>query len=131
MTCIPLRINPAADRPWDVKLERDLRTLGLFVELYCRGKHPEAEKELLVLRMADNTDAVGRPLTLCPDCIKLVTHAVVKRSSCPMRPKPQCKHCPNHCYAPKYQAEIRQAMRYSGQQLIMKGRLDYLWHLLF
>jgi len=41
-----------------------------------------------------------------------------------------CKHCPEHCYAPRYRAQIREVMRYSGPRLVLRGRLDYLWHLL-
>jgi hypothetical protein len=48
-----------------------------------------------------------------------------------MDPKPACKHCPQHCYAPRYRDEIREVMRYSGRKLVMSGRVDYLVHLLF
>jgi hypothetical protein len=47
-----------------------------------------------------------------------------------MNPKPMCKHCPSHCYAPMYRAQIRRVMKYAGIKLLMRGRVDYLLHLL-
>lgn len=131
MTSISLKVDPAQDRPWDAKLNRDLKTLGMFIEVYCKGQHPDAEKREISAQMATGQKATPRPLTLCPDCEKLLMHAFVKRTHCPMNPKPQCKHCPNHCYAPKYRAQIREVMKYSGMKLLTRGRLDYLVHLLF
>jgi hypothetical protein len=48
-----------------------------------------------------------------------------------MDPKPACKHCPSHCYHPDYRKRIREVMRYSGRNMVLGGRLDYLYHLLF
>ena len=56
----------------------------------------------------------GRAVNLCPECMKLLTHAFIKRTHCPMNPKPACKHCPSHCYHPTYRAQIREVMRFSG-----------------
>ena len=55
----------------------------------------------------------------------------MKRSRCPLDPKPACKHCPVHCYHPTYRQNIREVMRYSGRRLVLSGRLDMLYHLLF
>ena len=66
---------------------------------------------------------------LCPACRKLLAHAFVQRSHCPLDPKPACKKCPTHCYAPKYRAQIREVMKYSGRRLGLRGRLDYLFGL--
>jgi len=131
MTCIALKLNPSHDRPWDHKLNRDLKTLVRFVEVYCHGKHGEAEKTPCSVQLADGQEVIAKPPTLCDECQKLLTHAIVKRSVCPMRPKPQCKHCPRHCYARKYRVQIREVMKYSGMRIMMSGRLDYLLHLLF
>jgi hypothetical protein len=83
------------------------------------------------LRTLDVAGVHGRPLELCPDCAKLAAHAFAKRMQCPLDPKPDCKHCPQHCYADKYRRQIREVMRYSGRRLVLSGRLDYLLHLLF
>jgi len=110
---------------------RDLKTLALFISIYCRYKHPEAEKSPVQLKTHDVQTIAGRPVNLCMSCRKLLAHAFVKRSRCPMDPKPACKHCPSHCYHPTYRAQIREVMRYSGKRLLLSGRLDYLFHLLF
>ncbi len=73
----------------------------------------------------------GRAVALCPECSQLLKHALVKRSHCPLDPKPACKHCPDHCYHASYRAAIRDVMRYSGRKMLLGGRLDYLYHLLF
>jgi hypothetical protein len=110
---------------------QDLRTLADFIELYCREKHAEESKTKVELKTLDVNMIAGHSLYLCPECQKLLGHAFTKRSHCPMHPKPACKDCPNHCYHPKYRAEIRQVMKYSGRRLVMSGRIDLLLHLLF
>ena len=117
--------------PVDPKLFGDLKTLALFVELYCRHKHADEAKEAINLRTHDVERIAGRKIVLCAECRRLLTHAFVKRSHCPMNPKPACKHCPSHCYHPNYRAAMREVMRYSGRKMLMGGRLDYLFHLLF
>ena len=112
-------------------LQRDLKTLALFIDIYCRYRHAKAEKVLVELKSHNVNAIAGRPVKLCDDCCKLLTHALVKRSHCPMDPKPMCKHCPNHCYHPTYRAQIREVMRYSGRKMLLHGRLDYIFHLLF
>lgn len=112
-------------------LNRDLKTLALFISIYCRHRHKQQPKTQAELKTHDLTAIVGKPLLLCRQCQKLLAHAFVKRTHCPMNPKPACKHCPSHCYHPAYRAQIREVMRYSGKKLILSGRLDYLFHLLF
>jgi len=73
----------------------------------------------------------GQHLCLCPQCTKLLHHAFVKRTACPRDPKPQCKDCPTHCYAKVYREQIREVMRFSGMRLLLRGRIDYLFHLFF
>lgn len=111
-------------------LERDLRVLARFVRIYCRAQHGEVAREPLRMSTHDVRAIVGEELELCAECRKLLAHAFVKRSRCPMDPKPMCKKCPNHCYAPEYRRRIQEVMRYSGRQMLLKGRLDYLLHFL-
>jgi hypothetical protein len=113
------------------ELERDLRTLALFIRIYCKYKHKEAEKVPASMKTHDVEAIAGRPVPLCGSCSKLLMHAFTKRTRCPMDPKPACKHCPDHCYHPTYRAQIREVMKYSGKKLLLSGRLDYLFHLLF
>jgi len=112
-------------------LDHDLKTLALFIQIYCKHQHKEAEKSLVSLHTHDVKAIAGRDLHLCPDCTKLLTHAFVKRSHCPMNPKPMCKHCPNHCYHLTYREKIREVMRFSGKHMLLHGRIDYMLHLLF
>jgi hypothetical protein len=111
------------------KVQKDLKTLALFIEIHCKGHHYNREPVVPVVHKIEFS--FGKPLALCPNCTRLLTHAIVKRMHCPMDPKPACKHCPNHCYAPTYRAQIRDVMRYSGKHMVLHGRVDYLLHLLF
>ena len=113
------------------ELMRDLKTLALFIDVYCRYKHADSERKPADLRTHDVAAIAGKTIVLCPECTKLLTHAFVKRTHCPMDPKPMCKHCPNHCYHPSYRAQIREVMKFSGRKMLLGGRLDYLFHLLF
>ena len=94
-------------------LEKDIKVLATFIGCYCRGKHKSAKGEL------------------CPDCAELLRYARVKRERCPLDPKPSCKHCHVHCYGKVQRATIREVMAYSGRRLLLRGRLDLLWHYFF
>lgn len=115
----------------DVGLARDLKTLVLFIRVYCREKHRDEVKRIVKLPDHDVQKLAGQLVTLCPGCSQLLAHALTKRANCPMRPKPACKHCPSHCYRSNYRAQIREVMKFSGRHLLLTGRLDYLLHLLF
>ncbi len=112
------------------EIAKDLRVLGKFVETFCRNKHRGAATE--PFRMSglclDATNLGKR--RLCADCRRLLAHAVAKRARCPLDPKPVCRLCPVHCYAPDYRARIREVMKFSGRHLILRGRLDLLLHFL-
>jgi len=95
------------------KQEKDIRVLATFIGCYCRGKHRSPKGEL------------------CPDCAGLLSYAEMKRRKCPLDPKPDCKHCPIHCYGKAQRAKIREVMAYSGRRLLLRGRLDLLWHYFF
>ena len=118
-------------RPTDKELHSDLKLLVHFIEVYCKNRHAERDKIPPQLPTHDVPALFGRPVELCAECAGLLGHALVKRSLCPLDPKPACKHCPEHCYHPRYRAAIREVMAYSGRRLVLSGRLDYLFHLLF
>jgi hypothetical protein len=121
----------AAAASADPKLDKDLRVLVRFITIYCDHRHAEAAREAFALQGVDGRVLGKRPVVLCHPCRKLLAHALVKRSRCPLDPKPACKHCPVHCYHPTYRQNIREVMRYSGRRLVLSGRLDLLYHLLF
>ena len=112
-------------------LDRDLKTLAIFVQIYCQYRHAQASQSPFSIPTHDVAAITGRPIELCPECKKLLAHAFTKRSHCPMNPKPMCKHCPSHCYHQAYRAKMREVMRFSGRTMLLRGRLDYLLHLLF
>jgi hypothetical protein len=115
----------------DKELRRDLKTLANFIRVYCHDRHADRATELVTLATHDVEAIHGRPLELCESCRRLLAHAFTKRTRCPMEPKPACKRCPDHCYHPTYRQQIREVMKYSGRKLVLRGRLDYLFHLLF
>ncbi len=120
-----------SDASEDRKLRKDLRLLGLFIEMYCSANHQNRESEKAPITAAGWEDVMRRPPVLCPQCARLLQHAWVKRATCPFDPKPACKHCPSHCYHPTYRQQIREVMRESGRRIVLRGRLDYLLKLLF
>ena len=103
-------IATPTDQATDRKLRRDLRTLVQFVEIYSRDHHPQAVSVPMTTKLVNLQDLTGRSVDLCPDCAKLLAHAVVKRCVCLRDPKPACKHCPSHCYHPTYRSQIRRVM---------------------
>ena len=127
----PARPEGWLDADADPELRHDLMVLARFITIYCTYKHRDTAKNAVNLKTHDVTEIAGRELKLCAACEKLLTHAFVKRSTCPMDPKPACKDCPAYCYHPSYREQIRVVMKYSGWRLLVSGRLDYLYHLLF
>ena len=109
---------------------RDLRTLARFITFYCAHVHPSAPRVPVHLRTIDIEHICRRPVKVCRECGKLLAHAFVKRVQCPLDPKPACTKCPQQCYASSYRAQIQEVMRFSGPRLLLRGRLDYLLHLL-
>ncbi|MFZ4858521.1 MAG: nitrous oxide-stimulated promoter family protein [Desulfuromonadaceae bacterium] len=106
--------------------KKDIKLLGKFVEVYCEAKHCGADRA-----------AVGLPADLearelCPECASFLEYAVTKRLLCPLEAeKPTCKHCRIHCYDQPRREKVREIMSYVGRRLVMRGRLDYLWHYFF
>ncbi len=118
-------------KPMDTAVKSDLRTLARFITFYCAHRHADELKTPVAIKNRDLDAIIGRQVDLCPTCCKLFAHAFVKRTRCPLSPKPACKRCPSHCFHPEYRRQIREVMGYSGRQLALRGRLDYLLHLLF
>jgi hypothetical protein len=108
------------------KQRSDIRLIGKFVEVYCAGKHGAAER--LAYTLPDN---LGNH-QLCSECATFMEYAVTKRVACPLEAeKPSCKHCRIHCYAALQREKVREIMGYAGRRLMLRGRLDYLWHYFF
>lgn len=111
------------------KKRKDIRVLANFVNVYCRENHKEASRQLF--HIADEDLQIRlHGLNLCSDCSRLLEHGIAKLSLCPYDPKPSCRKCKTHCYAPGYREKVRAVMRFSGTYLIRHGRLDLLLHYL-
>jgi len=105
--------------------KKDIRLIGKFVEVYCAGRHGAAVRSKFQLPAGLG----GR--RLCGNCAEFMAYAVAKRLKCPLEAeKPTCKTCRIHCYATAQREKVREIMAYSGRKLILRGRLDYLWHYL-
>ncbi len=116
----------------DAKKSKDIKVLSDFVAVFCREKHKGEPKEALKTTDERLAGALGtRHLMLCQDCSKLLYHGIAKRLLCPYDPKPTCRKCPTHCYAPGYREKMRGVMKFSGIYLVKHGRLDLLFHYLF
>ncbi len=116
----------------DGKKVKDIRVLRDFVSIFCRENHKAAAKDTLPIKDAGLRRSLGgKKLVLCQDCRKLLSHGIAKLLLCPYDPKPMCKKCPTHCYAPGYREKMREVMRFSGLHLIKHGRLDLMVHYLF
>jgi hypothetical protein len=126
MSQIPFFAENTTMEQFSKAQKKELQLLMSFVKIYCRAKHrdrPMGKAEVIGL--------YGREPGLCGECAGLLEHALEKRRRCPLEPKPSCKNCHIHCYAREYRARIREVMSFSGRRMILRGRLDYLWHYLF
>lgn len=107
------------------QMTKDIKLIGAFTELWCAG-HRHAD------RRATAVPGAGRSLQLCPECATFFSYAAMKRQKCPLEAqKPSCKHCRIHCYAPQQRTMVRKIMAWSGKRMLLRGRLDYLWHYFF
>jgi len=115
----------------DEKKRKDIRVLSQFIAIYCREHHRTEVRDAFHIKDERLRSSLGhKDLILCKDCTKLLNHGIAKLALCPYDPKPTCKKCKTHCYAPWYRERIREVMRFSGLYLVKRGRLDLLLHYL-
>ena len=112
------------------EIAKDLGVLGKFVAVYCRHHHRDAIREPFTMEGMVLTGTSLGKRKVCPECAKLLGHAVTKRAICTMEPKPACRLCTEHCYADHYRQRIREVMKFSGRHLILRGQLHLLFHFL-
>jgi len=109
---------------------KDLKVLAQFTSVYCRVHHGGPKQG----PAADWPELQQLPLhkyPVCPECHEFLEYAFERRLRCPLEERPSCKHCYIHCYRPGHRDKVREIMRFSGQYLIKRGRLDLLWHYWF
>ena len=110
------------------KEKKDLKILAWFTAVYCRDQHAGPRRGLSELPA--ELGSLQRYLC-CSACRDFLAYAIERRRKCPLAEKPACKHCHIHCFRSGHREQVRKIMRYSGQTLIKRGRLDLLWHYLF
>lgn len=115
----------------DGKKSKDIGVLADFVAIFCRENHRDESKEAFSMKDERLEQVLAdKELQLCPDCRKLLSHGIAKLLLCSLDPKPMCKKCPTHCYAPGYREKVLEVMKFSGRYLIKHGRLDIMLHYL-
>ena len=123
---------PKISKRLDKKKEKDVKVLANFISIFCRENHRADAKDILLIKDTRLRQCLGnKDLVLCQACSKLFSHGTAKLLLCPYDPKPMCKKCQTHCYAPGYREKIRDVMKFSGPYLIKHGRLDLMIHYLF
>ncbi len=107
----------------------DLKILALFTAYYCGKKHADAAC-FSISGLPDSLKMLEK-YSCCESCRQFLEYAIERRIRCPLSVKPACKHCRIHCYRSDYREKVREIMRFSGSGLILRGRLDLLWHFFF
>jgi Nitrous oxide-stimulated promoter len=91
------------------------KTVQTMISMYCRVNHNKKEK------------VSGK---LCRDCLELEQYALLKLRRCPYgENKPNCPHCPVHCYSQEKRERISLVMRYSGPRMVLKHPILSTYHL--
>ena len=109
---------------------KDLKVLLHFTAAYCRARHP-GERTVIATDEPGLQELPLRKYPVCSECRAFLLYAFERRLRCPLDEKPSCKHCHVHCYKPGHREKVREVMRFSGQYLIKRGRLDLLWNYFF
>ncbi len=95
----------------EMRLERERKTVGKMILIYCQGKHdPQNGK-------------------MCAECQSLFNYASERIARCPFGwRKPTCARCTVHCYRPEMRHRIKDVMRYAGPQMLFKHPFLTLMH---
>lgn len=92
------------------RIEREKRTVGVMIALYCGANHSTKGE-------------------LCGECRKLRDYAFARLDRCPFGArKPTCAKCPVHCYKPAMKDQIRKIMRYAGPRMLYRHPALALMH---
>jgi hypothetical protein len=121
---------PENTNPLTKKERKELRVLVSFTAVYCHHHH-DAPTTGVDIGSESCKPLVAGKHQVCAACREFVAYAVARRINCPLDPKPVCKHCPVHCYKSDYRQQVKDVMRFSGKYLLLRGRLDLLWHYFF
>ena len=119
-----------SSQPLSKKEIKDLKVLLQFTSVYCKANHEGSKSVIQTSEPAFRSIPFGK-FTVCEKCREFLLYAFERRLRCPLQEKPACKHCKVHCFKPGHREKVREIMRFSGQYLIRRGRLDLLWHYFF
>lgn len=93
------------------RLEREAKTIGEMIGLYCRVQH-------------------GGRDGLCAECTALRDYAFLRVNRCRFgADKPVCAKCPVHCYKPDMRERVRDVMRWAGPRMLVHHPLLAVRHL--
>lgn len=83
-------------------MEKEIKTVELMINLYCRGHHGSTEN-------------------LCTECRELLDYVKKRLEKCSLKEnKPMCSICPVHCYKRDMREKIKAVMKYSGPRMIYR-----------
>lgn len=102
----------ASERSSSRRIARELKTVRVMIELYCRDHH-------------------GRGGELCDHCAALWGYAQRRVERCSFgEDKPTCVNCPVHCFKASMREEIKTVMRYAGPRMVLRHPVLSIFHLL-
>ncbi|MFV2071420.1 MAG: nitrous oxide-stimulated promoter family protein [Thermoanaerobaculales bacterium] len=94
------------------RVERERRTVGAMIRIYCKAHHPDAPPP-------------------CAECAEIEAYASCRLDRCPYgADKPACTNCPIHCYRPDFREKVREVMRFSGPRMAARHPILALRHLI-
>ena len=95
-----------------VRIEREKRTVGLMIAMYCKHNH-NSQKDL------------------CAECRELTEFANTRIDKCIFQEdKPVCSECEVHCYRKDMRDKIKQVMRFAGPRMMYQHPILGIRHLI-
>ena len=97
------------------KYEIEINTLKKFYEVYCKGKHENAQDKTYNLEYKDTKFTLD--VHICKECQEYIEYSFDRLQTCPHEVKPRCRNCPNPCYDKPQWKHTAKVMKYSGVRL--------------
>ncbi|NTU89008.1 MAG: hypothetical protein HGA54_03745 [Actinobacteria bacterium] len=118
------------ERMGDKRVAQDCATLAGLTEIYCEDNHSERKRTLYI---SEGTQIGAYPAKkipqLCDECAEHLRYGERKRALCRKEPRPSCKECDIHCYAPSEAQWQRESMKYAGKRAMFRGHfMDAVRH---
>ena len=94
------------------RIEKEKNTVTAMIEIYCKKNHQHKS-------------------SLCLECSELNAYAQKRLTFCKHgETKSFCVNCKTQCYAPKYKAQIKSVMRFSGPWMFLYHPIMAISHLI-